>query len=75
MRRLAQAWLLGVLVAGVAGAQTLELELTPAAREELIERGFSPDFGARHLASILERVCNVEIAKKLRRDDDGQPAG
>ena len=46
----------------------LRLELDASARAELIRRGFSPVFGARHLASTLEAVCNVEIAKKIRRD-------
>lgn len=47
----------------------LNLELAPSAREELIRRGFSLDFGARHLAAALESVCNVELSKKIRRDD------
>ena len=25
-----------------------------------------------HLATVLERVCNVEVAKKIRRDDGGK---
>ncbi|RLA30277.1 MAG: hypothetical protein DRR15_15085 [Gammaproteobacteria bacterium] len=49
----------------------LRLELDPPARTELIRRGFSPIFGARHLASTLDGVCNVEIAKKVREDDQG----
>ena len=49
----------------------LGLELAESAREELIRRGFSRDFGARHLTFVLEQVCNVEIAKKIRRDDRG----
>ena len=49
----------------------LRLELDPSARDELIRRGFSPIFGARHLASTLDAVCNVEIAKKVREDDRG----
>lgn len=47
----------------------LRLVLDPSARAELIRRGFSPTYGARHLASILDAVCNVEIAKKVRQDD------
>jgi len=50
----------------------LDLVLGPSARTELIRRGFSPVYGARHLASTLESVCNVEIAKKVRRDDRGE---
>lgn len=49
----------------------LEIEIDEAARAELIRRGFSADFGARHLATVLESICNVEIAKKIRRDDHG----
>jgi hypothetical protein len=49
----------------------LGLVLDEPARGALIERGFSPTFGARHLASTLENVCNVEIAKRVRRDDRG----
>jgi hypothetical protein len=49
----------------------LTLELDSTARAELIRRGFSPFFGARHLASTLEAICNVEIAKKVRDDDRG----
>jgi hypothetical protein len=49
----------------------LRIELSPAARVELIRRGFSPTYGARHLASTLEAVCNVDIAKRVREDDRG----
>jgi hypothetical protein len=47
----------------------LRIVLEPAARAELIRRGFSPVYGARHLASTLENVCNVEIARRVRQDD------
>jgi ATP-dependent Clp protease ATP-binding subunit ClpA len=47
----------------------LEIVLDDSAREELIRRGFSPVFGARHLAKTLDAVCNVEVAKRIRRDD------
>jgi hypothetical protein len=46
----------------------VSLALEPSARAELLRRGFSPEFGARHLGSTLEAICNVEIAKKLLRD-------
>jgi hypothetical protein len=52
----------------------LRLELDETAREELIRRGFSHLYGARHLASTLESVCNVEVSKKVRRDDRRDPA-
>jgi ATP-dependent Clp protease ATP-binding subunit ClpA len=51
----------------------LSLRLDDTAREELIRRGFSPDYGARHLASVLESQCNVGIARKIRRDAAGDP--
>ena len=47
----------------------LKIELDGSARDELIRRGFSETFGARRLAATLESVCNVELAKKVRRDD------
>ncbi len=52
-----------------ADVHDLKLELDPSASEELIRRGFSATFGARHLASTLEAVCNVQIAQKIRKDD------
>jgi ATP-dependent Clp protease ATP-binding subunit ClpA len=47
----------------------VRLELDAAARAELLRRGVSPLYGARHLASTLEAICNIEIAKKVRQDD------
>jgi hypothetical protein len=47
----------------------LRIALEPSARVELIRRGFSPAYGARHLAAVIEAICNVEIAKKVRGDD------
>lgn len=47
----------------------LELVLDPAARRELLARGFSPAFGARRLAATLESVCNVPISQRIRHDD------
>ena len=52
-----------------ASAFGISLEVAPSAKEELLRRGFSREFGARRLASALESVCNVEISKILRRDD------
>jgi MoxR-like ATPase len=51
----------------------LNIVLDTSARAELIRRGFSETFGARRLAATLESVCNVELAKKVRRDDRGAP--
>jgi hypothetical protein len=51
------------------GLHGLDIELDPTARAELIQRGFSADYGARHLAATLESTCNVAIAKRIRGDD------
>jgi hypothetical protein len=47
----------------------IHVELSSAAREELIRRGFSPAFGARHLKKELEMVANVEVSRQIRSDD------
>jgi hypothetical protein len=47
----------------------LRLALDDDGREELIRRGFSAAYGARKLSATLESVCNVEIAKKIRKED------
>lgn len=47
----------------------VELVLTSAGREALLARGYSHEYGARHLAAVLQRTCNVEIGKMLRRDE------
>jgi ATP-dependent Clp protease ATP-binding subunit ClpA len=47
----------------------IELTATPAARDELICRGYNPEFGARPMARLLNVVCNIEVSKKLKRDD------
>jgi ATP-dependent Clp protease ATP-binding subunit ClpC len=46
----------------------LEISVTKASRQALLARGYSPEYGARHLARVLNEVCNVAISKKLRRD-------
>jgi hypothetical protein len=47
----------------------IEVRLTAAAQDELLRRGFSAEHGARHLAAVLESVCNVEVARRIHRDD------
>jgi len=47
----------------------LRICLDGSARDELIRVGFSATYGARHLAAVLDAVCNVEIAKRVRKDD------
>ncbi|RMF74864.1 MAG: ATP-dependent Clp protease ATP-binding subunit [Acidobacteria bacterium] len=50
----------------------IELTLTEAGREALLDEGYSLEYGARHIASVLHRTCNVEIGKMLRRDEGGR---
>jgi MoxR-like ATPase len=52
----------------------IEVRVTDAARAELLRRGFSAEHGARHLAAVLESVCNVEIARRIHRDHH-RPSG
>ena len=52
----------------------LQVTLDPSARAELLRLGFSPVYGARHLASTLELNCNVGISKKILRDDRREDA-
>jgi len=51
----------------------LDVILDVSARRELIRRGFSETYGARRLAATLESVCNVELARKVRRDQSEAP--
>lgn len=44
----------------------LALVVTPAARAQLIARGFSEAEGARHLVGLVDRVCNIEVHLRLR---------
>ncbi len=45
------------------------LELTPPAKEFLIERGYKPEFGARHLRRVVERFVEDPLAEKLLRGE------
>jgi hypothetical protein len=56
-----------------SAAQGIAIDVTPAARRELIRRGYSRDHGARHLARALNRHVTVEISKLLRRDGAATP--
>ncbi len=65
----------GRIAARFEAAHGLALSVDPAAREELIARGYSRTFGARHLAAVLHRVCNVAVARKIREDESARPKG
>ncbi len=45
----------------------IELAVTSAAREAIVDRGFSAEQGARHLAAEADRICNVEVSIRLQR--------
>ena len=45
--------------------QKLTLELTPAAKEFLIEKGFDPVFGARPLKRIIQRFVEDPLAQDI----------
>ena len=47
----------------------LEIEVTPAARGELLRRGTSHDHGARHLRARMETLINVEISRRIKADE------
>jgi ATP-dependent Clp protease ATP-binding subunit ClpB len=46
-------------------ARRLEIELTPAAKEYLAERGYDPSFGARPLKRLIQREVQDPLAMKL----------
>ena len=47
----------------------LALELTPAARSEILRQGYSHDNGARFIRSVMERHLNVEVSRKIKGDE------
>ena len=53
--------------------QGIELTVTSRARDELIRQGYHPEFGARPLARLVNQICNVEVSKRLKRDEQRSP--
>src|SRR5438093_6156896 len=49
----------------------LDLVVAPAAKDEILARGYSHDYGARHLGALINRVATVEVSKRVKRDDEG----
>ena len=49
------------------GARQLTLELSDAARDFLIDRGFKPEFGARQLRRVVERFIEDPLADEMLR--------
>jgi len=54
-------------VAGRLAERGIGLELTPEAKEFLIQKGYSPDFGARPLRRALENNVEDPLAEELLR--------
>lgn len=52
----------------------LELIATPAAKETLISRGYSQEYGARYLSGVLHDLCNVAVSKMIRADEQRDDA-
>src|SRR5262249_26957139 len=47
----------------------LNVCVSASARAAMISQGYSWKFGARHLASVVDRWANVEVARKILRDE------
>jgi ATP-dependent Clp protease ATP-binding subunit ClpA len=45
--------------------KNVELELLPDARKWLAERGFSPQFGARPMARLLQSALKKPLAERI----------
>jgi ATP-dependent Clp protease ATP-binding subunit ClpB len=62
------AEIVGIQVESLArrlAGRKLEIELTPAAREYLAEKGYDPSFGARPLKRLIQREVQDPLAMKL----------
>jgi len=49
--------------------QGISLILTREAREEMILQGYNPEYGARPLARLINTIANVEVSKRLKKDE------
>jgi ATP-dependent Clp protease ATP-binding subunit ClpC len=45
--------------------RTVDFELTPAAKEELVREGYDPAFGARPLRRVVQRRIENELARRM----------
>src|SRR5687767_4167486 len=50
---------------GQLAERKVELELTPAARTHLAEKGYDPDFGARPLARVIQEDVKQPLGEEL----------
>jgi ATP-dependent Clp protease ATP-binding subunit ClpB len=53
-------------------ARKIEIELTPAAREYLAEKGYDPSFGARPLKRLIQREVQDPLAMELLSGNLGE---
>ena len=49
-------------------SQGVQIEVRPAARKALIEKGFSARFGARYLTAVMETTLTIPVTKKILKD-------
>jgi ATP-dependent Clp protease ATP-binding subunit ClpC len=56
-------------VASRLAEQDLELEVTPAARESLAEKGYSPEYGARPLRRVIQNLVEDLLSDAVLRGD------
>ncbi len=54
-------------IQGRLKSRRIELVMTPAAREFLIDRGFKPEFGARQLRRMVERYLEDVLSEDILR--------
>ena len=47
--------------------QNIELELTPAALEKIVEEGYDPQYGARPLRRALQKHVEDRLSEELLR--------
>jgi ATP-dependent Clp protease ATP-binding subunit ClpB len=61
-------------VARLLHERRLELELTPAARELIADRGFDPRYGARPLKRVIQRMVQDPLAIRILEGDFAEGA-
>ncbi|MXY72013.1 MAG: AAA domain-containing protein, partial [Dehalococcoidia bacterium] len=69
------AEIVDLLVAEVRGRLTerdIDIELTDAAREELVREGYDPELGARPLRRTVERRVENELARRILAGEFGE---
>jgi ATP-dependent Clp protease ATP-binding subunit ClpB len=69
------AEIVGIQIESLArrlAGRKLQIELTPAAREYLAEKGYEPSFGARPLKRLIQRELQDPLAMKLLSGEIGE---